>query len=131
MKTDRVDAVFFISKRRIKSVRWSLLVFGLGSLFYAGWVGIEYTGSGIGIPWWILGLAALSFGFVAFHRAWVLFHREHFVVRIGDEELEWGSTYYVTRKRHRVPFRDRQSIRWNRPRRIEPLARRDQIRLRP
>ena len=106
--------VFFISERRVKAVWFSLFVFGLGALFYA-WRAVEHSSREIGAPWWLWALAALSFAFISFHRAWVLAHRERPVVRIGDEEIEWGSTYYFSSKRHRVPFRDLRSISWKSP----------------
>ena len=81
----------------------TLFVFGLGALWYAWWVPVEYAGQGIGAPWWLWALAALSFGAISFHRAWVLAHRERPVAQIGTEELEWGSTYLFTSKRNRIP----------------------------
>lgn len=112
MKAEPSAKVFFISKRRVKTVWWSMLVFGLGALFYSWQVPAAYAGGGIGAPWWLWALAALSFGFVSLHRAWVLGHRRRPVVHIGTEELEWGSTYHLTSRRHRIPFRDLRSIRW-------------------
>ncbi len=115
MTKDRNNREFFISERRVKAVWCSLFVFGLGALFYAWQVPVEYAGRGIGAPWWLWALAAVAFGFVSLHRAWVLGHRQRPVVHIGREELEWGSTYYITSKRHRVRFRDLRSISWRNP----------------
>ncbi len=115
MNRETNGVVFFISQRRVNAVWLSLLVFGLGAIFYAWQVPAAYTGAGVGAPWWLWALAAGSFGFLSFHRAWVLRHRQRPVVQIGNEELEWGSTYYFTDKRHRVAFRELQSIRWKNP----------------
>ena len=115
VKADSDRAAFFISERRVRAAWWSLAAFGLGAIFYAWQIPAAYGGRGIGVPWWLWSLAAASFGFVSFHRAWVLGHRDRPVVQIGDEDLEWGSTYSFTAKRHRVSFGDLRSIHWKNP----------------
>jgi hypothetical protein len=109
---------FFIGRRTRKGSQLCIVVFAVSLVWYAAWGIIEYIGRGIGAPWWLCALAAVSHGLVSFYFSWGLAHSARPVVCAGEREVEWGSVFFLSGRRHRVRFDEIRSIGWKTPRRI-------------
>ncbi len=112
-----VDA-FFLS-RRLRWASWyGVLFLPVAVAWYAYWAWMEHAGSGIGIPWLLYALSALSHGVLLVCFAWGLFHQSRPVIRVSDREVDWGSPFYFTGNRRRIPIDEIRSVGWRSPKRL-------------
>jgi hypothetical protein len=109
---------FFISRRVRLGSQLCVVVFAIAFVWHAAQGVMEYLGRGIGAPWWLRVLAAVAHGLIASYFAWGLAHSARPVVCIGEREVEWGSPFYFSGRRHRARFDEIRSIGWKSPRRI-------------
>jgi hypothetical protein len=109
---------FFISRRVCRGSQICVATFAVAFVWHAAQGVTEYLGGGIGVPWSLRALAAVTHGLVAFYFAWGLVRSARPVVRIGEREVEWGSPFYLSGRRHGVRLDEIRSIGWRSPRRI-------------
>lgn len=109
---------FYMSKR-IRGASWYfVLCLPLLIAWFLFWAWMERVGSGIGIPWLLYALGAFAHAFLWVYFAWGLFHRSRPVVLVSDREVEWGSAFYFTGKRTRIPMDAIRSVGWKSPKHL-------------
>ena len=112
-----VDA-FFLSRRMRRASWYGVFYLPPVVAWSVYWACMEHAGSGIGIPGLLYALCALSHGFLCVYFAWGLVHRSHPVILVSDREVDWGSPFYFTGKRRRIPIDEIHSVGWRNPKRL-------------
>jgi hypothetical protein len=117
-----VDA-FFISRRARRGLRFAAIGMPIVAAWHVYWMTMELRGEGIGIPWALWAVVAISCGGAALLFAWGLRQVNRSIVEVSDQAIRWGLPTQICPVRRELPMEEVRSVDWKTPRHWKLLLR--------